>query len=131
MDDQKDILEIIKRGLEQNNYQVHDFHDPVAALKYIQSTHSPQMLVTDIRMSAMTGFELARHVSAHNPEIMIVFITAFEINKSEFEKMFPTARVDALIQKPVSITKLVDTVKVLLHKRLISYSAAFRLMTAC
>jgi len=113
VDDEKDILELMKRGLEQNNYEVHAFTDPVEALEFIRSTHSPQMLITDVHMSAMTGFELARHVCAHNPDMMIVFVTAFEINKSEFEKVFPSARVDALIQKPASITKLVDAVNAL------------------
>lgn len=113
MDDEKDILSILKQGLEQNNYQVHDFHDPVEALKFTLSTHSPQMLITDIRMHSMSGFELARRVIMHNPDIMIVFLTSFEINRREFEIAFPSAKVDALLRKPVSIIRLVDTVNAL------------------
>jgi CheY-like chemotaxis protein len=110
VDDDNDILAVLKRGLEQNNYQVNDFDNPIKALEYLKSVNSPQLLITDIRMPAMTGFELARQVHKDHPDMKIIVLTSFEIDKSEFDKVFPSTTIDAIIKKPVSIKKLVDAV---------------------
>jgi CheY-like chemotaxis protein len=113
VDDDNDVLTVLKQNLEANNYQVYAFDSPIKALEYIQSTNSPQLLITDIRMPGMSGFELARQVNSHKPEMMIMLLTSFEINWSEFEKVFPSARIDALVKKPISTKKLIDAVNAL------------------
>jgi two-component SAPR family response regulator len=64
-------------------------------------------------MPGMNGFQLARRVSELRPDVRIVLMTAFEIRKEEFAKMFPSTDVAALIRKPVSQKKLLDTVNAL------------------
>jgi response regulator RpfG family c-di-GMP phosphodiesterase len=59
----------------------------------------------------MNGFEVARTVKQIRPSIKIVFITAFEINKSEFEKVLPSTKVDAFITKPVSSSIFFERIK--------------------
>lgn len=113
VDDDSDILTVLKQNLEANNYQVYAFDNPIKALEYIQSTNSPHLLITDIRMPGMNGFELARQTNSCKPDMMIMLLTSFEINWSEFEKVFPSARIDALVKKPVNAKKLVDAVNAL------------------
>ncbi len=86
VDDDKDILTIFKKGLEGNIYQVHAFDNPLVAIAYIKSTNGLQLLTSDIRMPTMTGFELARSVKDYDPEMNIIFLTAFELSKSKFDK---------------------------------------------
>ena len=69
------------------------------------------IVITDIRMPQMNGFEVARAVKEIRPDIRLAFITAFEINKSEFEKVLPSTKVDALITKPVKPTAFAETIK--------------------
>lgn len=59
----------------------------------------------------MTGFDLARKVKAINPEVKLVLMTAFEVNKSEAEKVLPSLQVDAFIQKPISLEDIGDIVQ--------------------
>jgi len=92
VDDDSDVLTVLKQNLEANNYQVYAFDNPIKALEYIQSTNSPQLLITDIRMPGMNGFELARQTNSCKPDMMIMLLTSFEINWSEFETVFPSAR---------------------------------------
>lgn len=113
VDDDSDVLNVLKKSLEANNYEVYAFDSPHKAAEYIESTNSPQLLIADVRMPGMTGFELARRANSHDPDMMIMLLTSFEINNSEFAKMFPSAKIDALIKKPVNIKKLVDTVNAL------------------
>ena len=54
----------------------------------------------------MNGFEFVRQVMALLPNAKIIFITAFEISKSEFAIMHPSIRIDGFISKPFSIEQL-------------------------
>jgi CheY-like chemotaxis protein len=117
VDDDKDILTTLKHGLEANNYQVYAFDSPLEALEYMKQVNSHEVLISDIRMPAMTGFELAKQVNKDHPDMWIILLTSFEIHRSEFEKIFPSTKIDALINKPVSINRLVDAVDVLVTSR--------------
>jgi CheY-like chemotaxis protein len=110
VDDDSDILTVLKKGLERNGYEVYDFEDPLKALEYLKSVDSPQVLITDIRMPGITGFELAREVRKDHPDMSIIVMTSFEINKFEFERVLPSTKIDALVNKPISIMKLIDAV---------------------
>ena len=68
--------------------------------------HHPDVVVTDIRMPRMNGFELYRKIKEKNPSMKIVFITAFEINKEEFSNVLPSIEVKDFIIKPISMTNL-------------------------
>jgi CheY-like chemotaxis protein len=69
------------------------------------------MLITDIRMPGYSGFELARQARRVNPDLPVVFMTAFEVNLIEFEKIFPSLKANDLLQKPFHIDKLVGLLK--------------------
>lgn len=87
-------VEIFTNGwnaLEALNSHPHDYYD---------------LVLTDIRMPRMNGFELYRKIKEKNPSMKIVFITAFEINKEEFSKVLPSIEVKDFIIKPISMTNL-------------------------
>ena len=108
VDDESDILSVIKRGLEsKNDFRVETFqnHPP----KYYD------LVITDIRMPKINGFELYRRIKENDPTMKIAFITAFEINKEEFSKVIPSVDVTHFISKPVSISKLREKIKSILE----------------
>lgn len=111
VDDEKDILSIIKRGLEsKNRFQVDTFIDAGYALESLKKKPNDyyDLVLTDIRMPKINGFELYRRIKESNPHMKIVFITAFEINKEEFTKVIPSVDVLDFISKPVSMSTLVN-----------------------
>jgi two-component SAPR family response regulator len=57
-------------------------------------------------MPGMSGIQLAKRIKSIDPDIKIILLTAFEINKSEFDKVMDSKNVDGFLQKPVSIEKL-------------------------
>jgi CheY-like chemotaxis protein len=121
VDDEKDILRVIKRDLESgrnnNNYEtnflVDAFSNSELALDAIE--HHPanyyDLVLTDIRMPKMNGFELYRRIKEKNPSMKIAFITAFEINKEEFSKVLPSIDVKDFIIKPISMANLIRKLK--------------------
>jgi DNA-binding response OmpR family regulator len=117
VDDEKDILSIIKRGLESDNvFKVDIFSSGESALHAFES-HSEyyyDIILTDIRMPKMSGFELYRRIKERRSSPKIAFITAFEINKDEFKKVIPSVHVIDFISKPVSISNLITKLKSML-----------------
>jgi YesN/AraC family two-component response regulator len=110
VDDEKDILSIIKRGLEsKNRFHVDTFIDAENALESLKKRPNDyyDLVLTDIRMPKINGFELYRRIKECNPNMKIVFITAFEINKDEFTKVIPSVDVLDFISKPVSMSTLI------------------------
>jgi DNA-binding NtrC family response regulator len=115
VDDDSDIAHVLKQGLQKNRFLVSAFTNPEEAIKDFQSNSKDYSLVlSDIRMPAMSGIRLARKVKEINPYVKVVLMTSFEINDNEFSKVFPSTQVDGFVQKPVGIknltNKILDTI---------------------
>ena len=117
VDDEKDILRIIKRDLEiTNEFQVEVFssgHDALNSFKSHELGYY-DVIITDIRMPRMNGFELYRHIKEMRPNTKIAFITAFEINKDEFTKVLPSIDVKDFMIKPIDMNDLIFKIKSML-----------------
>jgi len=72
------------------------------------------VIITDIRMPRMNGFELYRNIKEMRPDTKIAFITAFEINRDEFTKVLPSIDVKDFIIKPIDMNDLVFKIKSML-----------------
>lgn len=120
VDDEKDILRILKRDLESNNlenrFNVEAFSDSESALHAFASHPEDyyDLVLTDIRMSKITGFELYRHLKERSPTIRIVFLTAFEIDRKQIDNTLEGAY---FINKPVSISNLIAQLNSMLDKK--------------
>ena len=114
VDDEKDILRIIKRDLEiTNEFQVEIFSSGIEALTAFKNHELGyyDVIITDIRMPKMNGFDLYRQIKEINPDTKIAFITAFEINKDEFNKVLPSIEVKDFIIKPIDMDDLIFKIK--------------------
>ena len=116
VDDEKDILRVIKRDLEANNnntFKVDTFYSSELAIQAFDSHPKDyyDLILTDIRMPKINGFEFYRRIKEKNPSMKIAFITAFEINKEEFNKVLPSIDVKDFIIKPISMSDLSSKLK--------------------
>jgi CheY-like chemotaxis protein len=113
VDDDIDILTMMKKTLR--SYNVTAFSNPLAAYNAVKNNPSEFcILVTDIRMPGMTGFELSREVRKLNSDIKIIIVSSFEMHLSEFEKTFPSTKIDKVLNKPFHIGDLESGVKEIL-----------------
>lgn len=111
IDDDRDILTVLKRSLDTKGVNAYGFTNPVLAVEHFRNNAANyDIVITDIRMPQMNGFEVARAVKEIRPDIKLAFITAFEINESEFEKVLPSTKVDAFITKPVKSATFVEMI---------------------
>lgn len=112
VDDEKDILSVITHSLESKGIKVHAFDSPISALEHIKAgCKDCWLLLSDVKMPSISGFELVRRAKELSPGMVVVLMTAFEINKAEFEKVLPSTRVDGFIQKPAKPSELINTIK--------------------
>lgn len=110
-DDDKDILHVTKGMLQRLGFDVHAFNDPILALEHIVTCKDCTLLVTDIKMPQMNGFELARRVRDFRPDMTVVAMTAFEESKIEYEAMSPTSTIAGLVKKPFRQAELAEILK--------------------
>jgi DNA-binding response OmpR family regulator len=108
VDDEPDILHILKRGLEASGFKVDAFDSPQDAI----NTFKPNlydMAILDIRMPALNGFALYRQMKKIDPSLTACFLSAFEMHPEEFKKVFPSMAesIKTIIKKPVSIEVLI------------------------
>jgi two-component system cell cycle sensor histidine kinase/response regulator CckA len=117
VDDDVDIVEVLKLGLLKNRFLVNAFTNPEEALQSFKSnSESYCLMLSDIRMPGLSGMQLARKVKEVNPNVKVVLMTAFEIRDSEFSKVFPSTSVDGFVQKPISIKDLTNKILSIIGK---------------
>jgi CheY-like chemotaxis protein len=114
VDDELDILRVIKRSLEAGGgvNHVYAFTSPIEALEHFKVNYNSFALVlSDIRMPGMTGFEFIRRIRQINPTIKALLMSAFEFNNNERFTALGSIIVDDFVQKPVSPRKLTSIVQ--------------------
>lgn len=68
------------------------------------------MVLSDIRMPGMNDYEFLKQVKNINPQVKVIFMTAFDIDDKEFHNVLPSIKVDTFLQKPFSIGQLNDQI---------------------
>lgn len=113
VDDESDLLAVTKKMLEKEGYQVHAFSDPEQALQHFRNDgcETCVLVVSDIRMPAMSGFELVRQIKEIRPQTKVILSSSFVIHKGEFEKVMPSLQVDDFVKKPFTKAELVEAIR--------------------
>jgi DNA-binding NtrC family response regulator len=111
VDDDSDILHVLKLGLLKNRFLVNAFTNPEEALQSFRAnSESYCLMLSDVRMPNLSGIQLARKAKEINPNVKVMLMTAFEIRDNEFSKVFPSTQVDGFVQKPIGIRELTDKI---------------------
>jgi DNA-binding response OmpR family regulator len=110
VDDEPDVGIVLKLGLESSGFVVVMYNDPLKALSDFKA-NSYDLLLLDVKMPKMNGFELYSRLQQIDHNVKICFITAFELYFDEFRNMFPKLKVDCFVHKPVSIGTLANVIK--------------------
>ncbi|HEX6281635.1 MAG TPA: response regulator [Nitrososphaera sp.] len=111
VDDDPDIVQVLKQGFLKNGFLVSAFTNPEEALQNFQSNSVDYcFMLSDIRMPGISGIKLARKVKEINPKVKVILMTSFEIKDNEFSKVFPSTQVDGFAQKPIRIKDLTNKI---------------------
>ena len=112
VDDEKDVGRTFKMILENYGFEIDFFTDPAMALE----TFKPNLyhlIILDIRMAEINGFELYDKLKSMDPNIKTLFITALnsvEPYNTRNSKVYPLSGVRHFMKKPVSSEDLLGQV---------------------
>ena len=109
VDDEPDIASIFKISLEYNGFEVDAYNDPILALSNFKAGLYA-LLLLDVRMPRMTGFELYKEIMKIDNKVKVCFLTAYDLSYDEFRRLFPTLNVKCFLRKPILIPDLVKRI---------------------
>jgi len=112
VDDEFDVVTILRQWLEKQGFHVFGFTDPSLALEHFRiNSKQYSLVISDLRMPEINGYEFVKRVKEIKPEVKVFFMTAFEISDIEFRRLLPSVIIDEFIQKPVTMNYLTILVK--------------------
>lgn len=116
VDDENNIRELLKIFLEEEGYDVNTANNGKAGVEAIRNNIF-DLVITDLKMPEVSGFELLKTVKETTPDTVVVIITAFGTTESAVEAMKHGAF--DYIQKPFKIDDIRLIVKNALEKHVL------------
>jgi len=117
VDDDADITVTFKEVIEDSNnknsvnkkIEVHTSNNPVVALSEFKPNFYDLLLV-DINMPYMNGFELCEKIFAIDINVKVCFMSSGEINREALGEIYPTRQEGCFIRKPMTIDYLIKRI---------------------
>ncbi len=107
VDDEHDVVLMIRLLLKEHGYEVCDAPNGLAALRLFQA-HFFDLIITDLRMPCMDGMSFLHEVKKLDPAIPVVILTAYDSPATAVEAMKGGASV--YLAKPFEIDQLLNVV---------------------
>ncbi len=117
VDDEADVSLTFKAGIEDSNnktdankrIEVYTSSNPMAALSEFKPNFY-DLLLSDINMPHMNGFELSEKILAIDINVKVRFISSAEINLEALREIYPSLSLGCFIRKPVTMDYLVKRI---------------------
>ena len=114
VDDEPDINLMLKIVLEDNGFEVDAFDDSIVALNNYKAGLY-DLLILDIKMPKMDGFELCDNIKKIDDKVKVCFLTASEMYYKELRKdKYESLDKDLFLLKPMAPNDLIKEIKKLL-----------------
>jgi len=108
VDDEIDIIGLFTEILTLNGISVRPFTNAEEALREFEQNHSYyKLVISDVRMSPMSGIEFIKKLREIDANIKVILMTAFEMERSKLREI----DTDELFNKPIAMNNLVQIVK--------------------
>jgi two-component system, OmpR family, response regulator ChvI len=118
VDDEPDLTQVSTLTLEYHGFKVDSFNDPLLALENFKPD-SYDLLILDIKMPKMNGFELYKQIKKMDDKVKTMFLTALtELQEyEEFRKeVFPKFGERYYVPKPIENEELINRVSKILSQ---------------
>ena len=115
VDDSSMVLEMVSAQLKQHGMEAIEANDGAEAVEKLKS-FTPDLVVTDVVMPKMNGYELCRWIksNASTKDVPVIMCTT---KSEEFDKYWGMKQgADAYLTKPYHPPELIKTIKQLLSQ---------------
>ncbi len=119
VDDEKDVLTVLEKGLTTEGYSVITASSGNDAIVLAKSRH-PELIILDVLMPGMDGGEVARKLKdvPETKDIPVVFLTGMLPGRAS--KDFRMVADHVLFDKPYEILKVINVIENILLEKQIS-----------
>jgi two-component system, OmpR family, response regulator ChvI len=114
VDDEPDITESFGLALEDSGFEVDKYNDPAVALARFEP-NVYGLLILDIKMPKMDGFELYDKIKKIDKKVKVFFISAFEVDRAALSKQYSGLKIENFLPKPIQIPELIKRVEEQIH----------------
>ncbi len=118
VDDDEGSRDAMRRALERMGYAVQPFESAAPALERLEAGDEVDVVISDVRMPGMDGYELLRRVRALQPKLPFLLVTAFADVDDAVSALQEGA--DDYLTKPVKMQELRRRVELQLERRALS-----------
>ncbi len=127
VDDEPNIADVISMALRYQGFEVTSASTGSEALAAVKSFR-PQLMLLDVMLPDMEGFEVARRLSAEHERVPIIFLTARDATEDKVRGL--TVGGDDYVTKPFSLEELIARVRALLRRSGVAEAESSRLAFA-
>jgi two-component system OmpR family response regulator len=113
VEDEPNILELLSASLRHAGFEVATAADGTAALAAVRRTR-PDLMVLDVMMPGLDGFEVVRRVRSEGERFPVLFLTARDSKEDTVTGL--TVGGDDYVTKPFSLDELVARIRALLRR---------------
>ncbi|MEA2375087.1 MAG: two-component system, OmpR family, response regulator [Thermoleophilaceae bacterium] len=113
VDDEPNIADVISMALRYEGFDVETAANGAEALAGVES-YRPHLMVLDIMLPDMEGFEVARRLGGERAQLPIVFLTARDTQEDKIRGL--TTGGDDYVTKPFSLEELIARIRVILRR---------------
>jgi len=116
VDDEPDINTILKKVFEHNGFDADSYDDPILALENFKAG-SYDILLLDIKMPEMDGFQLYQKMKRIDSKVKVCFLTASELYYERFRKEEEFAAIDndLFLRKPIANEDLIKKINAIVN----------------
>ena len=112
MDDEHNITDSFSLALEDTEvFEVETYNDPAVALSNFKS-NSYELVLLDIKMPKMGGFELCDRIKELDGKVKVCFISAFDPYSDELRDQFLSLKIECFIPKPILVKELIRRIEI-------------------
>lgn len=109
VEDQPEVRLFTTQALRSFGYHVHDAASANEALDYLRGGGAADLLLTDVVMPGVSGFDLARAARLERPTLRIAFMSGYWDETGRMRREAEPG--DVLLRKPFSLDQLAETVR--------------------
>jgi two-component system, OmpR family, response regulator len=124
VDDEPNIVDVVSMALRYQGFDVETAATGREAIS-AASTYRPHLMVLDIMLPDMEGFEVARRLGADRSGLPIVFLTARDTTEDKIRGL--TTGGDDYVTKPFSLEELIARIRAILRRAGLSDRESSRL----
>lgn len=117
VDDQPDMLDLLRDILEDSGYRVSTAENGKEALEHVNGDH-PDLILLDALMPGLSGFEVTRHLKTNDKTRLIPIIMLTGLSDLEDKLRGIEEGVDDFLTKPFNRVELLTRVKSLIRVKL-------------